>query len=65
MFLLHENHCRRHIVLCDTCGEPVPRTMMEEHMTEHEEIPCDQCRSPVERENMEAHLVSDDVAVYR
>lgn len=57
VFLLHEPHCRRNIVLCDQCGEAVPRTLMEEHKQEHEEVPCQQCRTLVPRGDMEIHLV--------
>ncbi len=58
-FVMHEVHCRRNIVLCEKCGEPVPRTEMEEHISEeHALVPCDMCSQQFEVSKIEAHKVS-------
>ncbi|XP_076452734.1 uncharacterized protein LOC143288271 [Babylonia areolata] len=59
-FTMHEVHCRRHLVLCEHCQEPVPRTEMEQHFTDvHAKVPCSQCSLELEKDQLEAHLEND------
>jgi len=34
---MHENFCLANNVVCKICKEPVMKTMLEEHLEEHEE----------------------------
>ena len=45
-FVMHEVHCRRNIVLCTICDEPVARSEMDEHMVE-EHTHCPECNKQV------------------
>ena len=57
-FQIHEAHCHRHIVLCSTCGEPVPRTQLEEHFEEnHIEAPCNLCGQRMAKDQLDEHKV--------
>jgi hypothetical protein len=55
---MHEVFCRRHIVLCQQCKEPVPKTEMDSHIeAEHTPVPCDLCGASVEKSVFENHKV--------
>ena len=57
-FLMHEVHCRRNIVLCDHCKEPVPRSELEEHFEEyHAPVKCDLCTGVFEKDVIQKHKV--------
>lgn len=59
-FTMHEVHCRRHLVLCEHCQEPVPRTEMEQHFTDvHAKVACSKCAVELEKEQLDAHLEND------
>lgn len=34
---MHENFCLANNVVCDICKEPIMKTMLQEHLEEHEE----------------------------
>ena len=56
---MHEVHCRRNIVLCERCQEPVPRSEMEAHTEEmHAEEPCGLCGRKFEKCELDDHQVS-------
>lgn len=55
-FLMHEPHCRRNIVLCKVCDEPVPKSQLEEHHEEnHVEAPCELCHKRMAKDHLEQH----------
>ncbi|XP_059140016.1 TRAF-type zinc finger domain-containing protein 1-like [Physella acuta] len=59
-FMMHEIHCRRHIVLCEHCDEPIPQTELEQHFNElHAKVPCDKCQEKISKDCMEKHMESD------
>ena len=56
---MHEVHCRRNIVLCEQCEDPVPRSELEAHFDEyHAKAPCPVCQDDVEKCKLDAHQVS-------
>ncbi|KAL8566414.1 hypothetical protein ACOMHN_011992 [Nucella lapillus] len=58
-FTMHEVHCGRHLVLCQHCHEPVPRTEMDQHFTDvHAKVACSQCAVEMEKDQLDAHLES-------
>lgn len=58
-FVMHEIHCRKNIVLCTKCNEPVPKVSLEEHIEEyHALVNCELCSCHVERSRLEEHKVS-------
>ncbi|KAK6191626.1 hypothetical protein SNE40_003268 [Patella caerulea] len=59
-FVMHEMHCKRHIILCKKCNEPVPRSEEEEHFESyHAEIGCDLCKMKVEKSKLEHHMEAE------
>ncbi|BFZ18946.1 hypothetical protein BsWGS_21985 [Bradybaena similaris] len=59
-FVMHEVHCRRHIVLCDHCGEPIHRSELEQHFNDHHaQIPCEKCHKMVSKSDMSKHLTEE------
>lgn len=58
-FLLHEVHCKRNLKLCDMCGNPVPKSEIEQHyLEEHAPEPCDLCGEKLPKDGLDAHKVS-------
>ncbi|XP_071092778.1 TRAF-type zinc finger domain-containing protein 1-like [Haliotis cracherodii] len=56
-FTMHEVHCRRHIVLCQHCDDPVPRSEMEDHFSEHHaKVSCSQCGEEQEKTQLQEHM---------
>ncbi|XP_030073572.1 TRAF-type zinc finger domain-containing protein 1 isoform X2 [Microcaecilia unicolor] len=54
-FTIHEIHCRRNIMVCQTCMEPVPKSEMDDHIEfEHAQITC-KCGMKLERSQLEKH----------
>ena len=41
-FVMHDVHCRRNILLCSVCDEPVARSELDDHMSE-EHTHCPEC----------------------
>ncbi|CAL1527905.1 unnamed protein product [Lymnaea stagnalis] len=59
-FVMHEIHCRRHIILCQHCNEPIPKIELEQHFNElHAKIPCEKCLKEIPKEKMSQHLAED------
>ncbi|GFO41265.1 traf-type Zinc finger domain-containing protein 1-like protein [Plakobranchus ocellatus] len=59
-FVMHEMHCRRHIVLCEHCKEPVPRSEIEQHFNDlHVTLPCEKCKQNIAKDKMEKHKSSE------
>ncbi|XP_013396795.1 TRAF-type zinc finger domain-containing protein 1 isoform X1 [Lingula anatina] len=55
-YMMHEIHCKRNIVLCKNCNEPVPRSEMDNHFEEnHATIGCELCGLEVEKLDIESH----------
>jgi NAD-dependent SIR2 family protein deacetylase len=58
-FTIHEIHCRRNIVLCDKCKEPIPKSDLQTHIEEtHVPVKCDLCDESVEKNLVDDHKVS-------
>lgn len=58
-FLMHEVHCRRNIVLCEKCEEPVPRSEMNAHFEEEHTLkPCHMCQEQFEISKMDDHQIT-------
>ena len=56
--MMHEVHCRRNIILCDKCNEPIPRSETEEHFNEyHALVKCSLCSDSVEVSALDMHKV--------
>jgi len=54
---MHEIHCRRHIILCEHCQEPIPRSEQEQHYNEfHAKVPCEQCHTSIAKDALEVHM---------
>ena len=57
-FLMHEVHCRRNLVVCEACGEPVPRSeLAHHHEQEHAPVTCDACAASVGKAQLQEHKV--------
>lgn len=57
-FTIHEIHCKRNIDVCTFCGEPFPKSEMENHIeTDHAQVLC-KCNMKMEKRHLEAHKVS-------
>ncbi|XP_040271985.1 TRAF-type zinc finger domain-containing protein 1 [Bufo bufo] len=54
-FTIHEIHCRRNIIICKLCKEPIPRSEMEDHhASEHALVTC-KCNMTMEKCALEEH----------
>lgn len=57
-YVMHEMHCKRNIVLCKKCDEPVPRSELEAHEEEEHKLePCDLCERRFEVSQLSEHKV--------
>nr|XP_033778764.1 XIAP-associated factor 1 isoform X2 [Geotrypetes seraphini] len=55
-FSLHETHCKRFLVVCTKCDEPVPAAEMGEHQeTQHKQVTCKLCNQGIQQYLMETH----------
>ena len=58
-FQIHDVHCRKHMVLCDICDEPISIREKEEHFKEcHAPALCDLCGASVPADTLSEHKVS-------
>lgn len=56
-FEIHSVHCVRNIRNCAVCTEPVPITLMQEHIERmHSMLNCPRCREQVRGADMEDHI---------
>lgn len=59
VFQIHEVHCRKHMVLCDICDDPIPIREKEEHFKEyHAPALCELCGMSVPTGTLNEHKVS-------
>ena len=57
-FPIHEVHCKRFVVLCEVCEEPVHRDELEEHHQDyHTETECDLCGETLFKDQVDQHKV--------
>ena len=57
-FVMHEVHCRRNLILCEHCQEPVPRSDLDAHFEEfHAKVPCPRCGEQFEKTAVKEHEV--------
>ena len=64
-FEIHQIHCKRNIVLCPECKEPVRKAELDEHMEEeHAPKPCELCGKMFPPDQLENHKVASHLALH-
>lgn len=57
---MHEMHCLRHLMLCEHCQEPIPRSERDQHFNDvHAKVPCTLCGVEMEKDHLDTHMVCD------
>ncbi|CAG0898750.1 unnamed protein product [Darwinula stevensoni] len=54
--VLHELHCRRSLAKCSLCGDVIPVSQMEQHLSEdHALVQCPYCHNEFQKITLEKH----------
>ena len=59
---IHELHCQKHLLVCQKCGEAIPKSATEEHDEEyHKEVECDLCHGFLPVDQLVKHKVNSTI----